>query len=126
MKVSCKFEHYNFNVVNLEKSIKFYEEALGFVEKRRIEAEDGSYILVFLGDGETGFSLELTWLRDFEGEYNLGDNEVHLAVRANGDYEEVKAYHREKGWICYENEKMGLYFIADPDNHWIEILPTRK
>lgn len=28
--------------------------------------------------------------------------------------------------ICYENASMGLYFIADPDGYWIEIMPVRK
>ena len=28
--------------------------------------------------------------------------------------------------ICFENEKMGIYFITDPDNYWLEIVPTRK
>ena len=35
-----------------------------------------------------------------------------------------KAYqkHKEMGCICYENTEMGLYFIADPDGYWSEIL----
>ena len=74
------FAHNNFNVVDLEKSLKFYEEALNLHEVRRKEAADGSFILVYLGDGATGYQLELTWLRDWEKEsYNLGDNEFHLA-----------------------------------------------
>ena len=60
------FAHNNFNVVNLEKSLKFYEEALGLTEVRRKEAADGSFIIVFLGDGESKHRLELTWLRDWE------------------------------------------------------------
>ena len=59
-----QFAHYNYNVINLQKSIAFYEEALGLREVRRKEAADGSFILVYLGDGETNFQLELTWLRD--------------------------------------------------------------
>ena len=74
------FAHNNFNVMDLEKSLKFYEEALGLKEVRRKEAADGSFILVYLGDGETKHQLELTWLRDWEMDsYNLGDNEFHLA-----------------------------------------------
>ncbi|MCL2593515.1 MAG: VOC family protein [Defluviitaleaceae bacterium] len=126
MKVNCRFDHYNFNVADLEKSIKFYEEALNFTEKRRKVADDGSFILVFLEDNQTNFLLELTWLRDWDGSYNLGDNERHLCVRTSDDYDKVREYHREKGWICYENEKMNLYFIADPDGHWIEVVPDRR
>ena len=64
--MNFQFAHYNYNVKNLETSIQFYEKALGLKEVRRKEAKDGSFILVYLGDGKTGFQLELTWLRDWE------------------------------------------------------------
>ena len=120
-----KFCHNNFNVLNLEKSLEFYEKSLGLVETKRKEAEDGSFILVFLGDGETTHSLELTWLRDWDRPYNLGDNEFHLALRVN-DFDAAYKLHKEMGCICYENKEMGIYFISDPDNYWIEILPVNR
>lgn len=43
-----QFAHYNYNVLNLEKSLAFYKEALGLEEQSRKEAEDGSFILVYL------------------------------------------------------------------------------
>jgi len=122
MKVESRFAHYNFNVLDLNKSVDFYEKALGLKEKKRSVSGDGSFILVFMEDGETDFLLELTWLKDWDKPYDMGDNEVHLCVKVAGDYEEVRAYHREMGCICYENAGMGLYFIADPDDHWIEIV----
>ena len=125
MQITCKFDHYNINVQDLEKSIAFYQKALGLAEKRRKNAEDGSYILVFMGDAYTDFSLELTWLRDWEGSYQLGDNEMHLCIRVDGDYEQIRAYHKEMGCVCFENEKMGLYFIEDPDGYWIEVLKAK-
>ena len=118
-----KFCHNNFNVLNLEKSLEFYKNALGLVETRRKVAEDGSFILVYLGDGESTHNLELTWLRDWDRPYNLGDNEFHLAFRVE-DFESAYNLHKEMGCICYENKEMGIYFIADPDNYWIEILPA--
>ena len=51
--MNFQFAHYNYNVMDLDKSIKFYEEALGLKEVRRKEAEDGSFILAYLGDGKT-------------------------------------------------------------------------
>ena len=118
------FCHYNYNVLNLEKSMAFYEAALGLKEVGRKEAEDGSFIIVYLGDGKTGFNLELTWLRDWERPYNLGDNEVHLAFSVQ-DFDAAHAKHKEMGCICFENEAMGIYFINDPDGYWLEIVPTR-
>jgi lactoylglutathione lyase len=120
-----KFDHNNINVLDLEKSVTFYKEALGFEEVKRKVADDRSFILVFLGDGATGHKLELTWLRDWDRPYNLGDNEFHLAVVVD-DFEEAYEHHKNMGCICYENKKMGIYFIMDPDQYWVEIVPTRK
>lgn len=116
------FCHNNFNVLNLEKSLEFYEKALGLKEVRRKVAEDGSFILVYLGDGSSSHTLELTWLRDWDRPYNLGDNEFHLALRVD-DFDAAYNLHKEMDCICFENKAMGIYFIADPDNYWIEILP---
>ena len=120
------FAHNNFNVMNLEKSLKFYEEALGLKEVRRKEAADGSFILVYLGDGETKHQLELTWLRDWEKDsYNLGDNEFHLAFETD-DMEASLKKHKEMDCVCFENTAMGIYFIVDPDGYWLEIVPDKK
>lgn len=118
------FAHNNFNVLDLEKSLKFYAEALDLHEARRKEASDGSFILVYLSDGHTPHQLELTWLRDRREPYNLGENEFHLAFTV-ADYEAAHAKHKEMGCIVYENPSMGIYFIADPDNYWLEILPQK-
>lgn len=120
-----QFAHYNYNVMNLDKSIHFYEEALGLKEARRKEAADGSFVLVYLGDGVTDFQLELTWLRDWEKDkYDLGDNEIHLAFAVD-DMEAAHKKHQEMGCICYENTKMGIYFISDPDGYWLEIVQAK-
>ena len=116
------FAHNNFNVLDLEKSLKFYAEALGLKEARRKVADDGSFILVYLTDGVTPHLLELTWLRDRKEPYNLGENEFHLAFEVE-DYEAAHAKHKEMGCICYENPAMGIYFIIAPDNYWLEIVP---
>ncbi len=125
MEIRSRFDHFNINVSDLDRSLAFYGKALGLREVGRKQAADGSFTLVYLGDGETGFRLELTWLRDHSGPYELGENESHLCLRVAGDYEAVRAYHREMGCICFENHDMGLYFIADPDDYWIEILPFK-
>lgn len=119
-----KMIHENYNVQNLERSMKFYEEALGLLETRRIESEDGSFIIVYLGNEESSFELELTWLRDHKEPYNLGECEFHLAFEAD-DYEAAYQKHKEMGCICFENPEMGIYFISDPDGYWLEILPRK-
>ena len=89
MEIKSKFDHFNINVTNLERSIAFYEKALGLKEHHRKEASDGSFTLVYLTD------------------------------------DAIRAYHKEMNCVCFENTAMGLYFINDPDDYWIEILPQK-
>ena len=96
MEIKSKFDHFNINVTNLERSIAFYEKALG-----------------------------LTCLKEHPQAYELGENESHLCFRVSGDYDAIRQYHKENGWVCFENTAMGLYFINDPDDYWIEVLPEK-
>lgn len=118
------YNHFNFNVLNLEKSMNFYKEALNLTEVRRKVAADGSFILIYLGDNTTDFSLELTWMRDRTESYDLGEQEFHLAMSVD-NYEEAYKKHQDMGCIEYINQSMGIYFITDPDGYWIEIV-TKK
>ena len=102
------FLHQNFNVLDLEKSIKFYDEALGLKVVRI-----------------TNFQLELTWLADRKEKYDLGDEEFHLAFEVD-NYEEAFKKHKKMNCVVFVNEKMGIYFITDPDGYWLEILPPKK
>ena len=106
--------HNNFNVLDLDKSLKFYAEALDMKETRRISAPDGSFIIVYLKCDKGDHLLELTWMRDMDRPYDLGDNEFHLAFETD-DYEAAHARHKAMGCICYENPEMGIYFISDPE-----------
>ena len=93
------FYHFNFNVLDLERSLAFYRQA--------------------------PFRLELTWLRDRTQPYDLGEEEFHLAFRTD-EYDRLHQLHQDMGCICFENPAMGIYFIQDPDGYWIEIVPDRK
>jgi len=118
------FNHFNFNVLDLDRSLKFYKDSLDLAPVREKTADDGSFRLVYLGDGVSDFTLELTWLRDRKEPYNLGECEFHLAF-VTDQFESLHQLHKEQGVICYENEAMGIYFISDPDGYWIEIVPRR-
>lgn len=122
--MNFKFAHNNFNVLGLEKSVTFYKKALNLKEVRRYEAPDKSFTLVFLEDGATAHMLELTWLRNREEPYDLGDNEFHLALTVD-EFEKAHELHEKMKCICYENKAMGIYFIEDPDGYWIEIIPAK-
>ena len=120
--MKAKFLHNNFNVLDLDKSLAFYKEALGLTEKRRLETP--GFILVYLTDGQTSHELELTYLKDRKEPYNLGDNEIHLAFAVD-DFDAAYRKHKEMGCICFENPSMGIYFIEDPDGYWLEIVPGK-
>ena len=120
-----EFAHNNINVLDLGRSLAFYKAALGLEEVRRHEAGDGSFVLVYLGDGKTPHRLELTWLRDRKEPYDLGDNEIHLAFTVD-DYAAALARHKAMGVVCFENAAMGIYFIEDPDGYWLEIVPEKS
>lgn len=113
------FNHFNFNVKDLDVSLKFYKEALGLEPVHVNDTEN--FTLVFLGDGRTGFRLELTYMKDRTEPYDLGEQEYHLAMTAD-NYDEAHALHEKMGCICFENKTMGIYFLEDPDGYWIEIV----
>ncbi|MDT8378825.1 MAG: VOC family protein [Desulfotignum sp.] len=117
-------DHFNINVLDLDKSLAFYEKALDLKETRRTTADDGSYIIVYLGDGTSHCKLELTWLKSQTTPYDLGDEEFHIAFKTD-DFEAAHALHRQMDCICFENKEMGIYFINDPDGYWLEIVPVR-
>ena len=117
-----RFAHNNLNVLDLERSMKFYAEALDLHKVGGIEGGD-DFKIVYLGDSfNSPHKLELTWLAEKTAPYDLGDNEVHLAFTTK-NFDEAHARHEKMGCICYENKEMGIYFIEDPDGYWLEILP---
>ena len=120
-----KFVHNNFNVLDLERSLKFYAEALKLKEVRRIAPASGEFIIVYLSDGSSKHLLELTWMRDHPQKYDLGECEFHLAFRVD-DYPAAYEKHSKMGCVCYGNEAMGVYFINDPDGYWLEVVPYRN
>lgn len=121
------FNHFNVNVSDVERSMTFYREALGLEKVGEIDHPDKGYTITYLSAPGENFRLELTWLADHELPYNLGENESHLAfaVDSKEDFDKAHALHEQMGCICYENPEMGIYFIHDPDDYWIEIIPPR-
>ena len=117
-----QFNHNNINVADMAHAVEFYQKALGLSVVRKFGGD--GFEIAYLGDGESAHKLELTWLKDHPGQYDLGENEIHLCFTTD-DYEAAHALHSELGCICYENAEMGLYFIEDPDGYWTEIVPVR-
>lgn len=125
MEIKSKFDHFNINVKDLNKSLEFYDKMLGLKETKRITDPSGAYIICYLTDSNSPFLLELTWLKDHKQSYELGENESHLCLRISNNYEEARQFYKEQNCLVFENQTMGLYFIEDPDGYWIEILPAK-
>lgn len=115
-----KFVHNNINVLDLKKSLAFYEKALGLTETARIEMPE--FTLVYLGDSTTPHLLELTELKGRSEAYQMGENNNHVAFYVD-DYDAAHKLHEEMGCISFENAEMGIYFIKDYDDNWLEIIP---
>lgn len=127
MDMRFHFNHFNINVADVERSVAFYREALGLEPVGVIDHPDLGYKIMYLSAPGEAFRLELTWLADHKGPYELGENESHLAfaVETPEDFETAHARHQAMGCICFENPAMGIYFIHDPDDYWVEIIPPR-
>ena len=121
--MKARIVHENIHGLDLEKSLAFYEKALGMTESRRIKGED--WQIVFIDNDESDFQFELTWNEGRTEPYDNGGRDTHMAFRVD-DYDAFYKLHEEMGCICFVNEKMGLYFIEDPDGCWIEIINGDK
>ena len=117
-----KMVHNNYNVLDLEKSLEFYEKAFGLKTVRRVENE--GFTLCFIAGEHGEHQIELTWLHDRNEPYDIGDNEIHLCFWTD-DFDASYKKHKEMGIICYENPAMGIYFVEDPDGYWLEVTTTK-
>ena len=119
-----KFAHNNLNVSDLERSLKFYSEALDLKETRRLEFE--KFILVYLKDSfDSQHELELQWFKNRQTPYNLGENKFHLAFTVK-DFNVAYERHKKLNCICKDVKDSGIYFIEDPDGYRLEVLPEDR
>ena len=122
--MQAKMVHECIHVLDLEKSLAFYERALGLEVQRRMGPDDGSWENVFIGNDAAPVQLELTWNAGRTEPYDNGGRDTHLAFEVD-DLDAARTLHEEMGCVCFVNERMGIYFIEDPDGCWLEILPSR-
>lgn len=117
------FAHNCIKVLDLERSLKFYKDALGLEPVRWMRPSDQDIQLVFLSDGRSPHELEIGCPAGRSAPFDLGDNEFHVAFRT-ADMEAAHAYHAGMGIISYDPATEPVYFIQDPDGYQIEIIPA--
>ena len=117
--MKIRFTHSNISVLDLERSLAFYDVALHLKEDRR--QDFGDFVMVYLQDEVRRFELEIRWTKGRTEAYELGENPTHLAFMVD-DYESLLRVHQKMGCITFVNEALGLHFMKDPDGYAIEIM----
>tara|TARA_B100001093_G_scaffold271526_1_gene259512 strand:+ start:2580 stop:3002 length:423 start_codon:yes stop_codon:yes gene_type:complete len=120
-----KYLHTMLRIKDEKDSLKFFIDALGLKEIRRIPVEEGRFTLIFLSaEGDENSQIELTYNWDGdelgEGSRNFG----HLAYQVEDIYETCQRLI-DKGVEINRPPRDGrMAFVKSPDNISIEILQT--
>lgn len=119
------FAHMGINVLDLDRSVEFYERAFGFKEVFRMYPKSSlDMILCFLSDGHAGTMVTLVWYGDRKIPYELGENNVHMCL-VTDDFAGSHRKHSEMGIICIDEYKeKSIYYVEDPDGYEIAVVPT--
>jgi lactoylglutathione lyase len=118
-----KYLHTMVRVTDVEQSLKFYCQGLGFKEVRRSENEKGRYTLIFLSPTgkDEGALVELTYNWDPEV-YTGGRNFGHLAIGVDNIYDFCK-HLQDQGITINRPPRDGhMAFVRSPDNISVEII----
>ena len=123
----AKAIHTMIRVLELDRSIDFYERAFDLGIAERLDFDD--FALVYLRNAENDFEIELTWNRDQQRPYSHGDGYGHVAVvvgdlaaeharfeREGLNPDPVKEFHRDDALLAR------FFFVQDPDGYKIEVL----
>ena len=117
-----KYLHTMIRVSNLEQSVDFFINKLGFVEQRRYENEKGRYTLVFVAAPESPDApVELTYNWDPEV-YTGGRNFGHMALGVDNIYDFCANLQKHGITINRPPRDGRMAFIRTPDGISIELL----
>ncbi|MGK0290489.1 MAG: lactoylglutathione lyase [bacterium] len=117
-----KFLHAMVRVQDLEKSLNFYMNLLGFKELRRKDSETGRFTLIFLGLEDNQPIVELTYNWDQTEKYPAGRNFGHLAFSVKDIYHFCEDLHKNGVQILRPPRDGRMAFVCSPDQISIEIL----
>jgi lactoylglutathione lyase len=118
--------HVALRVADIDRSLSFYRDTLGFAEMMRLHRDDGSLMLIYLRITDTQF-IEL--FPDGQGTTAPGREVTainHFCLEC-ADLEETAAALRDRGIRLSVEPKMGLdhnrqCWIDDPDGNRIEFM----
>ena len=123
----AKAIHTMIRVLDLDRSIKFYNEAFGLEVADHFDFDD--FALVYLRNDEADFEIELTLNKDRTEPYGHSDGYGHVAVCVDNCHSEhsrmtelglepkdVKEFNRNGELMAR------FFFVQDPDGYKIEVL----
>lgn len=123
--MAARLIHICFRVENLESSVQFYSEALGYRETKRLDFPDDAFTLVYLRDPLSQVEIELTYNYG-HGPYDRGTGYGHIAVEVE---DLMASYEKHEKMGCIADPITSLpggstsfYFIQDPDGYQIEVI----
>ena len=122
-----KVIHSMIRVLDVERSKQFYGQAFNLKEKRYLDFDD--FALVYLGNDENDFEIELTLNKDQKDAYTHGNGYGHIAVCVD----DIDTEHARIKALGYEPQDIvtfspggellaKFFFIKDPDGYEIEVL----
>ena len=123
----AKALHTMIRVLDLERSMDFYEKAFGLRQADRFDFDD--FTLVYLRNAENDFELELTWNHDQSEPYTHGSGYGHVAVCVD----DLEKEHERLAGAGIETRKVvemkhqgsplaRFFFVEDPDGYKIEVI----
>lgn len=123
----AKAIHTMIRVLDLDRSLEFYDKAFGLKLADRFDFE--GFTLAYLRNEENDFEIELTWNHGQEEPYTHGSGYGHVAVCVDdvkAEHErfvaaglkpnDVKEFHRDGSLMAR------FFFVQDPDGYKIEVL----
>jgi len=128
-----KYLHTMVRVADVDRSLDFYCNMLGFREVRRMESPQGRFTLIYLaapGDNDDDAQLELTHNWGREERYQIGTGFGHLAIGVPDVYGTCKTLEEEGVRIARKPGPMAhggsvIAFIDDPDGYKIELIERK-
>lgn len=119
--------HSMIRVFELDKSLDFYNKALGLSVEDRFDFD--GFSLIYLRNEETSFELELTYNHDQQEPYTHGSGYGHLAVSVENidkHYQIVSEFGLDPTPVkefFHNNERLAkFFFLQDPDGYKIEFI----
>lgn len=117
-----KYLHTMVRVTDVAASMRFYCDALGLRELRRVENEQGRFTLIFLAaPGDEQAQIELTYNWD-PGQYGIGRAFGHLAYEVEDIYASCRRLMEHGVTINRPPRDGHMAFVRSPDLISIELL----